>query len=173
MPEKDAPISLVDYDPRWPQVFEEEKALLHPLLAPWLAGPIEHFGSTAVPGLAAKPLIDIMAAVETLDASRDAIAALESLDYCYAPYRPDLMHWFCKPSPSFRTHHLHLVPHDSPMWTARIIFRDRLRGDPEVAAQYLELKQSLAANFEHDREAYTDGKTEFVNRIVAESTGGN
>ena len=82
------------------------------VLQPWLAGPIEHIGSTAVPGLAAKPVVDIMAGVESLDASRPAIAALERAGYCYAPYRADTEHWFCKPSPQFRTHHLHLMVHE-------------------------------------------------------------
>jgi GrpB-like predicted nucleotidyltransferase (UPF0157 family) len=97
-------------DPAWGKRFEEEKAVLLRGLGPWLAGPIEHIGSTAVPGLAAKPVIDIMAAVQSLDASRPAIAAVEALDYCYAPYRTDREHWFCKPSFRERTHHLHLVP---------------------------------------------------------------
>ena len=84
-------------------------SVLRDVLQPWLAGPVEHIGSTAVPGLAAKPVVDIMAGVESLDASRPAIAALERAGYCYAPYRADTEHWFCKPSPQFRTHHLHLM----------------------------------------------------------------
>ena len=67
------------------------------ILAPWLAGPIEHIGSTAIPGMVAKPVIDIMAAVESLDASRRAISAATKAGYLYFPYRPELMHWFCKP----------------------------------------------------------------------------
>jgi len=169
MPEKDSPISLVDYDARWPRLFVEERALLYPVLVPWLVGPIEHIGSTAVPGMAAKPVIDIMAAVESLEESRDAIAAVRSLDYLYAPYHPEEEHWFCKPDPAFRTHHLHLVPFRSAAWTARIAFRDRLREDGSIAAKYLQLKRNLAASFEHDREAYTSGKTEFVNRVLGEA----
>lgn len=166
MPEKDARICLVDYDPRWPQLFAEESALLSPILMPWLAGPIEHIGSTAVPGLAAKPVIDIMAAIGTLDDSREAIVAVRSLGYLYAPYHSEAEHWFCKPGPSFRTHHLHLVPFRSHVWTACIAFRDRLREDSAIAAEYLELKRSLAASFTNDREAYTSGKDEFVTRIL-------
>ena len=85
-------------------MFEAERARLQELLAPWLAdAPIEHVGSTAVPGLAAKPIIDIMAPVRGLAESRDAIEALKALDYMYAPYRSRVMHWFCKPSPRKRT----------------------------------------------------------------------
>jgi len=169
MTSKDAPISLVAYDPTWPQRFEEEKVSLHQALACWLVGPIVHIGSTAVPGMSAKPVIDIMAAVGSLAESKDAVAALAPLGYLYAPYRQDVMHWFCKPHFSFRTHHLHLVPFQSELWTARIAFRDRLRQDEEVAAEYLKLKRELAAVFGDDREAYTDGKGAFVARIVAES----
>jgi GrpB-like predicted nucleotidyltransferase (UPF0157 family) len=169
MPEADAPIGLVDYDPRWPSLFDDESASLHRVLLPWLAGPIEHIGSTAVPGLAAKPIIDMMAPVRTLEESRDAIPAVRTLDYLHAPYHADVEHWFCKPRPSFRTHHLHLVPYQSPLWIACIVFRDQLRNDSRVAAQYLELKRSLAASFEHDREAYTEGKSKFVTRIVKEA----
>lgn len=169
MSETDAPISLADYDPRWAQLFLKEREVLERVLSSWLAGPIEHIGSTAVPGLAAKPVIDIMAAVETLEGSKGAIVALQGLDYVHFPYRPEVMHWFCKPHPSFRTHHLHLVPCPSALWTERIAFRDRLRSDPEVAADYSMLKQRLAGAFAHDREAYTDGKTEFVSRVVGEA----
>jgi len=170
MPQADAPIRLVAYDPQWARLFNVERAALQVALAPWLKGPIEHIGSTAVPGLSAKPIIDIMAAVGTLEESRAAIVVVQEMGYQYSPYRPDVMHWFCKPSFSFRTHHLHLVPYESSLWVARIVFRDRLRKDPKVAAEYSGLKRGLAASFEHDREAYTDGKSDFVNRIVGESS---
>src|SRR6201995_1027125 len=99
-----ATIRVVAYDPSWPARFADERAALEAVLAPWLAGPIEHIGSTAVPGLVAKPVIDIMAAVETLDASRAALAALTPPHYVYFPYRADMMHWLCKPSDAVRTH---------------------------------------------------------------------
>lgn len=169
MADEDAPIQIVAYDSAWARLFREEREVLLRVLGPWLTGPIEHIGSTAVPGLAAKPVIDIMAAVGTLDGSREAIPALRSLDYRHAPYRSDVMHWFCKPRPSFRTHHLHLVPHESPLWTARIAFRDRLREAPALATEYAELKRNLVASCAHDREAYTDGKSEFVARVISEA----
>src|SRR5262245_56615875 len=119
----------------------------------WLVGPIEHIGSTAVPGLAAKPIIDIMAAVQTLDAWRPAIAAASALGSCYFPYRPDSEHWFCKPSPAFRTHHLHLLPIESPQWRRAIAFRDYLRAHSDVALEYEALKRQLALEYREDREA--------------------
>jgi len=113
-PQREAPIHLAAYNPAWPSLFEVERDVLEGTLEPWLSGPIEHIGSTAVPGLLAKPVIDILAAVDTLEMSRPAISVLVGLGWVYFPYRGEVMHWFCKPSPAFRTHHLHLVPFGSP-----------------------------------------------------------
>ena len=162
----EAPIEIVSYDAAWPARFEEECAQLRRVLAPWLAGSIEHIGSTAIAGLAAKPVIDIMAGVGTLEGSRPAIDAASGLGYCYFPYQAELKHWFCKPSPAFRTHHLHLVPVGSPQWTRPIAFRDYLRAHPNVAAEYEALKWRLAAEFRFDREAYTDAKAPFINAVT-------
>jgi GrpB-like predicted nucleotidyltransferase (UPF0157 family) len=163
---REEPIYLVPYDPTWPRQFEEERAQLARVLSPWLVGPIEHIGSTAVPGLVAKPIIDIMAGVRDLPSSLDARAALEPLDYVYFPYRSDVMHWFCKPSPAHRTHHLHLVPVQSALWAERVMFRDHLRSSSETADEYAALKVSLAAQHQFDREAYTDAKGAFVRSIL-------
>ena len=160
------PIYIAPYDPAWPRLFEEERRRLESVLSPWLEGPIEHIGSTAVPGLAAKPVIDIMAGVRDLPSSLDARDVLVSLDYMYFPYRPDVMHWFCKPSPAHRTHHLHLVPVTSSLWSERLAFRDYLRSSPAAAAEYAALKAPLAARHCLDREAYTDAKGEFVRSIL-------
>ena len=166
MTSSEAPIELVSYDAAWPARFEEESAELRRALAPWLAGPIEHIGSTAIRGLAAKPVIDIMAGVDSLEASRPAIAAATRLGYCYFPYQAELKHWFCKPSPACRTHHLHLVPVGSPQWARPIAFRDYLRTHPDVAAEYEALKWRLAAEFRFDREAYTQAKTPFIDAVT-------
>jgi hypothetical protein len=91
-------------------MFEAERGLIERAIAPYLVGGIEHVGSTAIPNLPAKPVIDIMAGVRSLDASLAALPLLEPFGYCYFPYKPDVMHWFCKPSNDVRTHHLHLVP---------------------------------------------------------------
>jgi GrpB-like predicted nucleotidyltransferase (UPF0157 family) len=159
-------VHIAPYDPAWPALFELERGVLSRALRPWLGGPIEHVGSTAVPELPAKPVIDVMAAVESLEASRNALSVLRDLGYHYAPYRPDVMHWFCKPSVSLRTHHLHLVPYRSSLWTERIAFRECLRSDPIVAREYAELKQCLAEAHRFDREAYTEAKGPFVARIL-------
>lgn len=124
-------------------------------------------GSTAVPGLAAKPVIDILVGVDSLEASKVCFEPLEGLGYLHAPYLPSEMHWFCKPRPSRRTHHLHLVPTDSERFREELAFRDLLREKPQLAERYAELKHRLADRFEHDREAYTDGKSAFVREALA------
>jgi GrpB-like predicted nucleotidyltransferase (UPF0157 family) len=162
----DAPIEIVPYDPAWPSRFLEESESLRQSLVRWLVAPIEHIGSTAVPGLAAKPVIDIMAGVRTLDDSRPAIAAATALGYCYAPYRAEVEHWFCKPSPAIRTHHLHLIPVGTPEWRGPIAFRNYLRVHADVAAEYEILKRHFAQKHQFDRDAYTVAKCAFIDRIT-------
>ena len=164
-------VEIADYDPGWPEAFVRERLLLESLLEPWLVGGCEHIGSTAVPGLAAKPVIDVMVGVAGLDESRLAIPVLAAHGYCYSPYRPDLMHWFCKPSLMFRTHHVHLVPFESPLWRDRMLFRDYLRVRGPIAEEYARLKRDLASRHRNDREAYTQAKGEFVQRVIAMARG--
>jgi len=163
---RDEPIRVVPYDRQWPERFEREGALLAEAIGPWVVGGIHHVGSTAVPRLAAKPTIDILGGVEDLESARGCFGGLAELGYLYAPYRPEEMHWFCKPSPSRREFHLHLVPVDSPRFRDELAFRDRLRGDPKLAREYAELKRSLAARFPGDREFYTEAKAEFIRASV-------
>ena len=162
----EASVEIVPYDPSWPGRFKQEEAILRQALAAWLVGPVEHIGSTAIPGLAAKAVIDIMAGVDTLDASRPSIAALADLGYCYFPYRAESEHWFCKPSPAFRTHHLHLIPFESRRWTEAVAFRDYLRAHSQIATEYEDLKRRLAQKYRFDREAYTEAKGPFIARIT-------
>lgn len=165
----DESVQVVRYDSQWPARFEEERALLEAAIGQWAVGGIHHVGSTAVPGLAAKPVIDILVGVEDLASSRALIPELARSGYRYAPYRTDEMHWFCKPDPSQRTHHLHLVPVDSQRFRDELAFRDRLRADPGTADEYARLKSRLATRFEHDREAYTDAKASFIRMVLDRS----
>lgn len=162
----DAAVHVVDYDEGWPALFLRERDLLTNALRGFVVGSIEHVGSTAVVGLSAKPVIDIMVGVETLAASERAKHLVRDLGYRYAEYKTDLMHWFCKPSFEHRTHHLHLVPHESALWRERLAFRDALRGDPALAAEYGTLKRELAERYRFDREAYTDAKWPFIARVL-------
>jgi GrpB-like predicted nucleotidyltransferase (UPF0157 family)/GNAT superfamily N-acetyltransferase len=163
------PVSISPYDPGWPARFELERTALEGAIAGWVTGGIHHVGSTAVPGLAAKPIVDILAGVADLETSRDCFEPLAGLGYAYAPYLPEQMHWFCKPHPSRRTHHLHLVPTASRRFLDELAFRDRLRADPETAATYAELKRGLAARFRDDREGYTEAKADFIRRTLSEA----
>jgi GrpB-like predicted nucleotidyltransferase (UPF0157 family) len=165
-------VYLVEYDPTWADKFKAESKLLAELLNPWRAGPIEHVGSTAVPGLCAKPVIDVMVGVSSLVESAPAIDVLNLSGYQYSAYKTDVMHWFCKPSFEFRTHHIHLIPFESVLWQQRLAFRDALRADRGLATEYAKLKQNLAGRFEFDREAYTDGKTAFIERVLTRTGAG-
>lgn len=162
----DEAIRLVPPDPEWPVRFEEERAELERAIGGWVVGEIHHVGSTAVPGLEAKPIIDILVGVSDLESSRACFEPLAQLDYLYAPYLPEEMHWFCKPDPSHRTHHLHLVPVDSQRYRDELAFRDRLRADSKLAERYAALKRELAAAHPADREAYTNGKSTFIASVL-------
>jgi GrpB-like predicted nucleotidyltransferase (UPF0157 family) len=162
----DEPVRIVPYDQAWPKRFEEERAALADAIGDWVFGGIHHVGSTSVSGLEAKPVIDILVGVRDLTESRSCFEQLARLGYLYAPYRSGEMHWFCKPHPSRRTHHLHLVPADSPRFRDELAFRDYLRTHRDVAKEYGALKRRLAKEFEHDREAYTDSKAEFIRATV-------
>jgi GrpB-like predicted nucleotidyltransferase (UPF0157 family) len=164
----DEPIRLVPYDRSWPERFEEERAALEGAIGEWAVGGTHHVGSTAVPGLEAKPTIDILVGVSDLESSRACFEPLAELEYLYAPYLPEEMHWFCKPDPAHRTHHLHLVPVDSKRYRNELAFRDQLRADPELARRYAALKRELAAMYPNYREAYTDGKSAFVAKTVTQ-----
>jgi GrpB-like predicted nucleotidyltransferase (UPF0157 family) len=160
------PVRLVAYDPRWPTLFEHEARLLDEAIGSWITGGIHHVGSTSVPGLAAKPTIDIAVGVVDLSTSRPCIDILAELRYCYWPYRSEVMHWFCKPHQSRRTHHLHLIPTGSTRFREEITFRDYLRTHPAGAKRYQQLKQRLARKHPHDREAYTQGKADLVAELT-------
>jgi GrpB-like predicted nucleotidyltransferase (UPF0157 family) len=160
------PVRLVRYDPSWPAKFEAERARIRNAIGDWVVDGIHHVGSTAVPGLEAKPIIDILVGVRDLEESRACFEPLARLGYLHAPYLADQMHWFCKPDPNRRTHHLHLVPAGSERYLDELAFRDRLRSDAGLAQRYAALKRRLAVQFEHDREAYTDAKGEFIRRAL-------
>ncbi|MFM7211503.1 MAG: GrpB family protein [Actinomycetota bacterium] len=167
----DEEVRLVPYDPKWPALYAAEAARLAEAIGPWIVDGIHHVGSTAVPGLTSKPVIDILVGVESLPASLPCIDLVEPLDYVYFPYRPDEMHWFCKPDPTHRTHHLHLVPASSERYADEIAFRDYLCSHTDRARAYERLKISLAEEHHHDREAYTDGKSVFIRATLDLAAG--
>lgn len=164
---RNEPVRLAQHDPAWATRFREEADLLQATIGAWITGGIHHIGSTAVPGLDAKPIIDIAVGVESLEASRPCIDRLSKIEYLYSPYRGEVMHWFCKPDPAKRTHHLHLIPAGSARIEDEIVFRDYLRSHPACAAEYGDLKRRLAAEHAEDREAYTSAKADFVESVTA------
>jgi GrpB-like predicted nucleotidyltransferase (UPF0157 family) len=160
-------IEVVPYDPEWPRRFDAERALLERVLAPWLVDGVHHIGSTAVPGLAAKSQLDMIAGVRDLEEARAAYEPLRAISYHDAPHRPHEAHWFGKPTLEAITHALHLTVPGSDLWRERLAFRDALRADPALAGEYEALKLGLARQHPHDARAYTDGKRAFVARVLA------
>lgn len=176
---KDAPAwayehaAVLPHDPRWTVRARAECAQLTDLLAPWLVDGVEHVGSTAVPGLAAKPIVDLMASVTDLDTVVDQASERLAADgWCDVPPELDRRSWrrfFVKPDSSGqrREVHLHLIEAGHPRWTEQLRFRDALRRDGRLAQKYEDLKRKLAEQHGHDREAYTDGKAEFVADVLS------
>jgi GrpB-like predicted nucleotidyltransferase (UPF0157 family) len=165
-PIKPASVILEEYDSLWPEKFEKEKHHIMSIISSWNHGGIEHIGSTAVIGMVAKPVIDIMFGVKSLEGSKPAIEVLIENGYKYWPYKTEVMHWFCKPSDMHRTHHLHLIPFESSLWQERIKFRELLRSDKLIFDHYIELKRDLAAAHKEDRETYTEKKWPFIQQVL-------
>jgi GrpB-like predicted nucleotidyltransferase (UPF0157 family) len=162
-------IEVVPYDPDWPRRFEAERERLEEVLAPWLSGGIHHIGSTAIPGIAAKPIIDMMAGVASFEEARAAYGPLEAAGWVHTPHRPSIAHRFAKPSAEASEFGVHLTEPGSDLWRERLAFRDALRADPELAAEYEALKLRLAREHPNKPQAYTDGKRVFVGRVLAEA----
>ena len=168
-------VEIVNYDPRWPALFDEEAKRLRATLDPSLIVGLEHFGSTSVPGLSAKPVIDILIAVRSLaGAQASFVEALRNLDYVYWAENPktDRM-FFVKGMPPFgsrRSHHVHVTEPDGEMWQ-RLAFRDYLRVHPEQARTYAQLKRQLATEHPADREAYTNAKSAYIESVMRKAVG--
>jgi GrpB-like predicted nucleotidyltransferase (UPF0157 family) len=159
---------VVPYDPEWPQLFEAEQAALAQTLAPWLDGGIHHVGSTAVPGVASKPIIDIIAGVRDLQGANAAFEPLGTLGYVHREHRPEA-HAFVKPGHGGwweQTHHLHLTERGSDIWRERLAFREALRPDPASRIRALEVR---SPDSDRTTEPYTANKNSFVARVLAKS----
>jgi GrpB-like predicted nucleotidyltransferase (UPF0157 family) len=160
-------VALQAYDSRWPDRFVAERDRLLALF-PLVFLDIEHIGSTAVPGLMAKPIIDLLAGVETMGMAKSLADALCEAGYTTsAEFNATLTdrQWFMRSAGGHRTHHLHVVVHGGPVWTRHLRFRDALRASPVLAARYAALKAELAVLHPADREAYTSAKSAFVNSL--------
>ena len=164
----DQPITLVDPDPSWHEKFVAQQAALARLLRPWLAAPPEHIGSTAVPGLRAKPIVDILAQVVSLADAQAAVPILEHTGWLFWPEDPNRHYrlWFLRPTPETRSHHLYIMQHGHQEPRNLLLFRDALRADPVLRQEYAALKQRLVERYHSDRDAYTDAKTDFVQTVL-------
>jgi len=168
-------IRVVHYDPAWPKMFAEEKEHLLECLPRDLIKRIEHFGSTAVPHLAAKPVVDMLVEVSSLEETRTRIVPIleaQGYDYFWRATHgedgPPFYCWFIKRNAAGeRTHHLHMVEAHFEHWE-RLRFRDYLIEHPDVALAYETLKFQLACDYPNDRRAYTKGKGQFISRVMAQ-----
>ena len=163
------PVHVVPYDPRWPALFEIERARIEAVVGEFVEA-IEHIGSTAVPGLDAKPVVDLMVGVRSLRDADRCIGPLEGIGYSYwsedpRAYRRFFVR-FANAQRTARTHNLHIVETTHGFWERHLLFRDHLRTHPETAREYARLKHELAFRFRHDREAYTEAKTSFVEAVL-------
>jgi GrpB-like predicted nucleotidyltransferase (UPF0157 family) len=161
-------VEIVEYDPAWPVRFAAQRGRVSAVLAPWLAGPVEHIGSTSVPGLEAKPVVDMLAPVRSLDEARAAVGVLEADGWLFWPDDPCRHYrlWFLRPRPEARTHHLHVIERDHPDARALLGFRDALRADQDLRREYVQLKRDLAGQHRDNRNAYSNAKSEFIERVL-------
>lgn len=157
-------VQLRPYDPAWSYLYELERQELMERIGPHALA-IEHIGSTAIPGIPSKPILDIAIAVTSFEEADVCVEPLADISYEYkgesgVPKR----RFFSKGNP--RTHHLHILEIESAEWANHLLFRDYLRAHPGTASAYALLKLDLAGRFANDREAYTDGKIEFIHGIL-------
>ena len=162
-------IVIEPHDSGWAEAFEIQRAAVEGVLAGSLAARIQHIGSTSVPGLFAKPIIDMLALIQDYDAFAPALLKLERIRWMLSPEPGDAdrRKWsVCFPTVEHRTHHLHVVEHNSTSWRDWLLFRDYLRAHREEALRYAELKQDLAAADRSDRVLYRSGKAPLIGELM-------
>ena len=164
------PVIIVDYNPQWPALYAEEREQILGAVGDIIAA-IEHVGSTSVPGLGAKPIIDIMVGLHSLADAQKCMGPLAAIGYQYRPeleeFIPERRYFNKGPVEAHR--HLHMVEVTSDFWKKHLLFRDTLRTHADVAEEYERLKRDLAARFGTDRTGYTDAKTSFIEAVIAKA----
>lgn len=164
-------ITIVAYNSEWPEYFGQERTRLANALA-GIDAVIEHIGSTAVPGLAAKPIIDLMIGLPDFAVADHLVPRITNLGYEYIARHEQVMperRFFKKEEHGATTHHIHMVGFATSFWERHIRFRDYLRDHPEAASAYAAFKQKLATQDWQDGSAYAQAKTEFIAKIEAAS----
>lgn len=167
---KDGTVIVIDYDESWKHEFEKEKDEISKAFAGKPAV-IEHFGSTSISGLCAKPIIDILIGIDRFDAATEYIRPMETIGYTFKgengiPFR----NFFIKGDP--RTHHVHMVDVNSALWKEQLRFRDYLRTHPEEIERYADLKRKLARRYPDDRDRYLSSKAGFIQGIIGKAKAG-
>ncbi|MHA2226908.1 MAG: GrpB family protein [Candidatus Hodarchaeales archaeon] len=158
-------VTLYTYTIDWQSSYNEEEKRLQSLNSEYIIE-IQHIGSTAIPGMLAKPIIDIGIAVQDFDQAKRCIKPIISLEYEYkGEFGIKRRHYFVKGNPS--TYHLHVLETTSDEWKNHIWFRDYLKEHPDVADEYANLKRNLAQQFTFNRQAYQEGKIPFIIKILA------
>ncbi|WP_135830316.1 GrpB family protein [Halorussus halobius] len=167
-------VELVAHRPEWKRQYEAEVARLASAVGDRLqSDDFEHVGSTAVEGLPAKPVVDLLAVVDDADEARALVPVLDDLGYEYRPNDGVADRLFLARGPrTNRTHYLSLCERDSDCYREQVAFRDYLRANPEVAAEYEALKRELADAYPDDRPSYTEAKGEFVEAVLADAMDG-
>lgn len=161
----EANIVVTPYDPEWPELFRELSAQIRMVLGP-LALRIDHVGSTAIPGLAAKPIVDVQVSVESFDDIGEIARAMDAIGYVWRKDNPDKTKRYFREKPGGRRTHIHVRRAGSFQEAFTLLFRDYLRCHPEDAKAYEERKFELAKTFESDPFAYTDGKAPIIWGII-------
>jgi GrpB-like predicted nucleotidyltransferase (UPF0157 family) len=157
-------VRLAPHNAGWVQVYETERARIEAAIGPHILE-VQHVGSTSIPGIAAKPIVDIAVGVASFEGARVCIAPLEALGYTYrGEHGIPGRHYFTRGDPTL--YHVHMHETTSRAWGNLVLFRDYLLRHPEEARAYLALKQRLAGLHRHDRRAYTDGKAPFIEHIL-------
>lgn len=162
-------VELQPYNPDWLLIFEKEKEIISRTLDPPLP-PMEHIGSTSIPGMAAKPIIDILLGVDDLTDFSRLIPSLSRAGYEYIP-KAELKtrRFFRKGAPGRGICHLHLCEWKGEEWKEKVAFRDYLRTNPEKSSEYTALKRQLARDYKHQRSLYTEMKGPFIQSIVKQA----
>lgn len=162
-------IEIKKPNPTWKNKGMQEREELYILLSPFDVKQIEHIGSTAIPNLPAKPIIDLMASIPSLEHINKIAEHLYSNDWHYVPPELDKQPWrrfFVKVKNNKRVAHLHLLQEGEDRWEKQLIFRNKLRTNPLLVEEYANIKSQLAQEFNKNREGYTEAKTDFINKVI-------
>jgi len=162
-------IEIKKPDPFWKDKGNQEREEVYNLLSAFGVRQVEHIGSTAIPNLAAKPIIDLMASIPSLELISEVVGKLTLHDWHYVPPELDKQPWrrfFVKVKNDKREAHLLLMQEGEERWEKHLKFRDKLRTNSHLTEEYAKIKSHLAQEFNNDREGYTKAKTEFINKVL-------